>query len=219
MLCVASDNRGLPGRFPYHRSPSGHVFIGEMPENLGDHYAGGYQRIPESETDLAEMARCDAYRLELVHKHVGSGDFLEIGPWIGLVAYSALRAGYRLHALEREKRCVDFMNSLGIHAMQTSDPAQALRDDPATYDAIGMWHSIEHFPRPWGVLAAAASRLRPGGLMVVAAPNPESTQMRVRGKHWLHLDAPRHLHFLPADMIARIGREHGLELVESTCDD
>lgn len=219
LLCVASDNRGLPGLFPYYRSASGHLFLGEVPENLGDYYVGGYQKIPQGEAELAAMARKDAYRLDGIRPHVASGDFLEIGPWIGLVAYSAKQAGYRVHVLEREQRCVDLLNGVGINAMQTNDPARSLQDNPTTYDVIGMWHSIEHFPRPWEVIAAAAERLRPGGLLVIAAPNPESAQMRVLGKRWVHLDAPRHLHFLTAAMIAGIGRDKGLEVVDCTTDD
>lgn len=219
LLFVARDNRGKPGEFPYYRGPGGHIFIGEVPANLGDYYEGGYQPIPEDEAQLAQMAQEDAYRLDPVKSLMPEGDFLEIGPWIGLVSYSALKAGYRVHTLEREQRCVDLMNSVGIKARQTNDPAQALREDDATYDVIGMWHSIEHFPHPWEVIDAAAKRLRPGGVLLIAGPNPESAQMRVLGKNWLHLDAPRHLHFLPAADIERIGRENGLETVERTTDD
>ena len=216
---VAKDNRGLPGAFPYYRSPRGHLFIGAVPANLGDHYAGGYQAIPDTEAQLALMAEGDAYRLEPVRALVAEGDFLEIGSWIGLVAYSAKRSGYRVHVLEREQRCIDLLNGVGINAMQTDDPAQALADSDQTYDVIGMWHSIEHLPQPWAVIEAAARRLRPGGVLVIAAPNPESLQLQLLREHWLHLDAPRHLHFLTAAMVAEIGVANDLALVERTTDD
>lgn len=216
---VARDNRGLPGAFPYYRSPRGHLFIGAVPDNLGDHYAGGYQAIPATEAELATMAEGDAYRLDPVRALVPEGDFLEIGSWIGLVAYSAKRAGYRVHVLEREQRCIDLLQGAGINAMRTDDPAQALTESDRTYDVIGMWHSIEHLPRPWAVIEAAARRLRPGGLLVIAAPNPESLQLKLLQEHWLHLDAPRHLHFLPAAMVEEIGATNGLTLVERTTDD
>lgn len=219
LLFWAKDNRGKAGKFPYYRGASGHVFIGEVPENLGDYYEAGYQPIPQTEAELAAMATPEAYRLDLIRHLVPLGDFLEIGPWIGLTAYNALKAGYWVHTLERDQRCVDLMNRVGIKAVQTDDPADQLRQSDMTYDVIAMWHSIEHLPRPWEVIDAAAKRLNPGGVLLIAGPNPESAQFRVLGKNWLHLDAPRHLHFLPASTIEEIGRANGLETVERTTDD
>ena len=218
-LFDAGDNRGLPGTFGYWRGPSGHVFIGTVPENLGDHYEGGYQAIPETEAELAAMAEVDRYRLDPVRKLMPAGRFLEIGPWIGLVAYSARRAGYDVSALEMDERCVALLNRVGVRATRTSDPATALAQSGETFDVVGLWHSIEHLPRPWKVIDAAAAALNPGGLLVVAAPNPESAQMRVLGRYWLHLDAPRHLHLMTAAQYEEIGKRRGLETVLCTSDD
>ena len=218
-LFSAHDNRGLPGRFDYYRGANHHVFLGEIPANLGDHYAAGYQPIPHTETELARLSRDDAYRLDAVRRLVPAGDFLEIGPWIGLVAYAAKQAGYRVSAIEMSQPCVDLLNRVGIHATQANDPAKTLRDSGATYDVIGLWHSIEHMHAPWEVIAAASRALKPGGILVIAAPNPKSAQMRLFGRHWVHLDAPRHLHLLSADAYRRIGEDNGLALIDLTTDD
>lgn len=218
-LFDAADNRGLPGSFGYWRGPSGHVFLGTVPKNLGDYYAGGYQDIPGTEAELAKIAEVDRYRLDPVRALVPVGRFLEIGPWIGLVAYSAKQAGYEVSALEMDERCVALLNQVGVRATRTSDPATTLAQSGETFDVIGLWHSIEHLPRPWAVINAAAAALNPGGLLVVAAPNPESAQMRVLGRHWLHLDAPRHLHLMTAAQFEEVGQRCGLETVSCTCDD
>lgn len=218
-LFTAKDNRGLAGAFDYYRGPTGHVFIGEIPDNLGDHYAGGYQTIPQSEAELAELARGDAYRLDAVKRLVPAGAFLEIGPWIGLVSYSALKAGYDVSVLERSPDCVALLGGVGIDATRTDDPARTLAESGRRFDVIGLWHSIEHLPRPWEMIDVAAGALNPGGILVVAAPNPESAQMRVLGPRWVHLDAPRHIHFLTMGDVETIGARHGLEVVEKTTDD
>ena len=218
-LFTAKDNRGLPGEYDYYISPSGLVFISEIPADLSDHYLGGYQMIPSSEQELAEMALSEDYRLDQIGRWVSMGRYLEIGPWIGLTAYSALRRGYDVHTLEIDQACVDLMRRVGIKAMQTSDPAKTLSNLTEKFDVIAMWHSIEHMPRPWEVVAEAAKALAPDGVLLIAAPNPESAQFRLLGKYWYHLDAPRHLYFLPASMISDIGRKNGLNTVEATTDD
>lgn len=220
-LFAARDNRGHPGAFNYYRGTGGHVFIEAAPATLGEHYRGGYQAIPTSEAELATLAKGDAYRLDLVKRLVPRGRFLEIGPWVGLVAYSALKAGYDVSALEMSAQCVELMNSVGIKAVQTDDPAATLagtRGDGG-YDVIGLWHSIEHMAEPWKLIGTAAALVNPGGVLIIAAPNPQSAQFRVLGRHWLHLDAPRHLHLLTIGQYEAIGARHGLVTVEKTTDD
>jgi len=157
--------------------------------------------------------------LDLIKKLVPKGDYLEIGPWIGRVAYSAKKAGYNVSVIEMNDDCVSLLKRVGIHTIQSADPVQALADDPMTYDVIGLWHSIEHLPRPWEVIDQAAKRLNEGGILLVAGPNPESEQMKKLGKDWYHLDAPRHLYFLPASVVEEIGRKNGLELLDATTTD
>jgi hypothetical protein len=45
--------------------------------------------------------------------------------------------------------------------------------------------------------------LRPGGLLLVAVPNPGSLQARIAGAAWMHWDVPRHrLHLTPRGLTA-----------------
>ena len=218
-LLSARDNRGLPGTFHYWRAANGHIFLDPIPADLDAYYAEGYQPIPKDETELAEAAKGDAYRLDPIRRLKPGGTFLEIGPWIGRVAYSAKQAGYAVSVLERDGDCVDLLRRCGIDAIQSTDPAETLGTLGRTFDVIGLWHSIEHLPRPWEVIAAAARALNPGGLLVVAAPNPDSAQFRLFGKHWVHLDAPRHIHFLPIALIESIAANEGLISTLRTTDD
>jgi SAM-dependent methyltransferase len=218
-LLNAADNRGLPGTFHYWRGRNGHVFLDPIPADLDRYYAEGYQPIPQDEAALAEVARDDAYRLDPIKRIKPGGSFLEIGPWIGRVAYSAKLAGYAVSVLERDGDCVDLLRRAGIDSIHSVDPAETLAKLGRTFDVIGLWHSIEHLPRPWEVITAAARALNPGGLLVVAAPNPDSAQFRLFGKHWVHLDAPRHIHLLPIGVIESIAAKEGLVTLERTTDD
>ena len=83
------------------------------------------------------------------------------------------------------------------------------RDGP--FDVVAMWQVIEHLPNPREVLAAAAGSLAPGGVVVIATPNPAAFQFRVFGPRWTHLDAPRHLFLISAPTLSGVGRELGLE--------
>ena len=74
-------------------------------------------------------------------------------------------------------------------------------------DAVVMWHSLEHVPDPAAAMARAREMLRPGGVLVVGAPNIASLQASVGGRAWFHLDLPRHrTHFTPAGLRALMSR-------------
>lgn len=78
-------------------------------------------------------------------------------------------------------------------------------DLPGGWAAIVMWHALEHLREPAAELAAAAERLAPGGVLVVAVPNWGSPQARAFGPGWLALDLPRHLVHLPrATLLTRL---------------
>lgn len=77
-----------------------------------------------------------------------------------------------------------------------------------SFDAVTLWHVLEHLPDPRGALASAASLLREGGLLVIEVPNIASTTFRMTSTSWFPLDVPRHLqHFEPQHLDALLTDE------------
>lgn len=64
------------------------------------------------------------------------------------------------------------------------------------FDAITMWHTLEHFRNPRKVLKDVFQLLAPEGVLLIAVPDARGLQATIFGRFWLHLDVPRHLfHF------------------------
>jgi SAM-dependent methyltransferase len=107
--------------------------------------------------------------------------------------------------------CCQFLREVvGVPVWQSDDPVSALAD-AGQFDVVAMWHVIEHLENPRQVIEAAGASLRPGGILVIAAPNPGSLQFRLFGTRWTHLDAPRHLFLIPPAELVALGRSVGLE--------
>ena len=84
---------------------------------------------------------------------------------------------------------------------------------PGGFDAVTMWHVLEHLPDPFAAVARAAELVRPGGRIVISVPNIESLQAQFGGERWFHLDLPRHLfHFSPRSLSALV-EQAGLRVV------
>jgi SAM-dependent methyltransferase len=197
--------------FEYRRCERcGTLFLVDPPADLGSYYPEGYYGLDAlDDTEPTEQAK-----LELVLRHVGRGRLVEIGPGAGGFARAASRHGFGVTGVEMDERaCRHLRDEIGVEAVRSDDPAAALTElDPA--DAICAWHAIEHLADPWALVDAAASRLRPGGVLVIATPNPDALQLRLLGARWTHVDAPRHLSLIPAGALIERGRRAGLEPVE-----
>ena len=206
--------------FDYYRCAScGLIFLSPIPSDLGRYYPAQYYDIPRSETELAATAeRLQQWKLNVVTRFAKKGRLLEIGPAYGLFAYLAKRAGFEVTAIERDSRCCSYLReTVGIQVVEGTDVVNLVKMLPV-YDVIVLWQVIEHLEDPWGVLAAAAERLAPNGVLVVDTPNPEAFQFSVLGARWAHVDAPRHIVLIPASLLARHAKEQGLStLWQSAC--
>jgi SAM-dependent methyltransferase len=74
---------------------------------------------------------------------------------------------------------------------------------PGSFDAVTLWHVLEHLADPGASLRRIADWVAPGGALLVGVPNLASWQARVGGERWYHLDVPRHrTHFTPEGLDA-----------------
>lgn len=194
------------------------VFIDKPPTDLGIYYRNDYYSIPVLE-QLEKIANKDTNKIDLIRRFVESGKLLEVGPAFGVFAWQAKQVGFAVDVIEMDARCCDYLkNTLGVNVTQSDNPATAIAQLPC-HDVIAIWHVLEHLPNPVKFLEAAANNLKPGGVLVIAMPNPDAWQFKVMGRHWPHLDAPRHLTFIPEAWITRQASLLGLRKVFLTSDD
>lgn len=84
-----------------------------------------------------------------------------------------------------------------------------------SFDAITLWHVLEHFKEPKEVLKQANELLKDDGRLLIAVPNAAGLQARFSGKKWLHLDAPRHLFHFSYFALEKILNETGFKILRS----
>jgi 2-polyprenyl-3-methyl-5-hydroxy-6-metoxy-1,4-benzoquinol methylase len=218
---VGDRNRRITNDvFNYYRCPTCAIqFVSPIPDNLGRYYESDYYDIPDSLETLAVRAEPERFKIDIVRRFASGGRLLEIGPAWGNFSYLAKRAGFKVDAIELDEQCCQFLNGVvGIRAMHTGNIENTLHDI-GTYDVIALWHVIEHLPDPWTVLNLMAQKLNPGGVIVIAAPNPEAFQFRILGRYWAHIDAPRHLELIPSQALINHGRDLGLSALLVTTTD
>lgn len=202
-FCSLDYNRKITQEtFDHYRCPQCKlIFIAPIPNELSKYYPETYHGIPKSIEDLDTSSNREAYKIETVQRFSGRGRLLEIGPSYGSFIYLAKKAGYESEVIEMNKRCCQFLNEVvGVNVSNSNNPINVLQHKEP-YDVIALWHVIEHLPNLWATLDAVYESLKPGGIMILASPNPDAFQFKVLGRYWTHLDAPRHVMLIPIKLL------------------
>jgi len=159
-----------------------------------EYYGGGTGRFPASIEHLQRSLyhrRATAVETMLQRK----GSILDIGCGPGFLLREFRDRGWQVQgtefSLESAAHARDTLQ-LPISVGDVSD----LKFQDSSFDAVVMWHVLEHMIDPQGTVAQVARLLRPGGVLLCAVPNFGSAEARCARDKWFHLDVPRHLnHF------------------------
>jgi SAM-dependent methyltransferase len=130
---------------------------------------------------------------------------LEVGAGDGDLVSRMRERGFDAWGLEPSPAAAAAARRKGIEVVNAG--LEQAEVEPASQDAVVLWHSLEHLDDPAGALRRIASWLRPGGALVVAVPNLGGLQARIGGDRWFHQDVPRHrTHFTPRGATALLER-------------
>jgi 2-polyprenyl-3-methyl-5-hydroxy-6-metoxy-1,4-benzoquinol methylase len=217
------NNRVTEIPFDYYNcSMCGLVFLSPIPDDLAKYYRSDYiaYDIPTSLAELEAKAEKVRFRIDIVKKFAPiTGRLLEIGPSYGGFSFLAKQAGFTVDVVEMDSECCRFLQDVvGVNATCSNNVPLAL-EDKGQYDVIALWHVIEHFAEPWKVLDSLVNHLRPNGIIVISAPNPDSFQFKLFGRLWVHLDAPRHVSLMPVAWLTRFLEERGVRKIMVTTTD
>ena len=130
---------------------------------------------------------------------VQHGTLLDVGAGTGAFSNTMQRAGWKVTGLEPDETARQ--NALQIHGLQLipSDKLKDLLDNQ--FDAITLWHVLEHVHELHPYMSKFYSLLKQKGKLFIAVPNYTSLDAELYGEYWAAYDVPRHLyHFSPQSM-------------------
>jgi SAM-dependent methyltransferase len=79
----------------------------------------------------------------------------------------------------------------------------------AIYDAVTLWHVLEHLPNLDMQIEAISRTLKKSGWLILAVPNYKSLDAKYYKANWAAYDVPRHLWHFSKDSIKTIFEDHG----------
>lgn len=138
------------------------------------------------------------------------GNILDIGAGTGDFLALAKSDGWHVSAIEPSEKARRIAESKGV---LFTDATETLPEN--SFDAITMWHVLEHVPDPELQLAELKRLLKPNGVVLIAVPNFKSYDAQVYGEFWAAYDVPRHLWHFSRTAISKLAMKSGLKLDET----
>jgi 2-polyprenyl-3-methyl-5-hydroxy-6-metoxy-1,4-benzoquinol methylase len=153
-----------------------------------------------------------ASKRKLVISNTGlrSGRLLDTGCGTGAFLNEMKKGGWQVTGLEPDSGAREKAKEL--YGIQPLEPYALFDLTAASFDAITLWHVLEHVHDIHGYMARFKKLLAPNGRLIIAVPNYTSCDAEHYKNAWAAYDVPRHLyHFSPAAM-QQLAASHGFSL-------
>ena len=143
---------------------------------------------------------------------VQKGSVLDIGAGTGAFAQTMLQAGWAVTGLEPDT--LARQRALALHGLHLQDTSSLFRLPAQGFDAITMWHVLEHVHELQAYIEQIKILLKEKGRALIAVPNYTCYDAQLYGRYWAAYDVPRHLYHFSPKSLETLVRRHGFTLEE-----
>lgn len=178
------------------------------PSEIGRYYKSEYY-ISHSETNkgIVNWLYLRVRKLTLSSKRnfieeetgIKKGKLLDIGAGAGAFVHHMKEHDWQAEGVEPDSQAIE--RAKHQYNLQLNPSSHLFSLQTEIFDAITMWHVLEHVHDLHGYIRHIKSICKPGGKIFIAVPNYTSFDADHYESSWAAYDVPRHLyHFSPASM-------------------
>ncbi len=148
------------------------------------------------------------WKLHTITRYQTAGTLLDFGCGTGAFLNYCRHNGWAADGIEPS----DEPRTKATALTNVHIKSQITTDMPC-YDAITLWHVLEHIHELKDTLQAIISHLKKTGTLFIAVPNPISADARHYQQYWAGYDVPRHLWHFTKPTMSRLLEKVGLKIV------
>ncbi|MBL7920829.1 MAG: class I SAM-dependent methyltransferase [Bacteroidia bacterium] len=200
----------------------GFKFTNPRPENeiLGDYYKSE-DYISHSNTKKGIISRLyHAVRnytlkkkIQLVSKHVSRGTILDYGCGTGMFLKVCQDAGWKSFGMEPDEGARKIGSEMSLTVFENKVKLNEYTNSQK-FDAITLWHVLEHVTDLDDTLNFFKARLNDKGVLIIAVPNHTSFDAQYYKEFWAAYDVPRHLYHFHPQTIEKLLARFDFKLTE-----
>ena len=139
------------------------------------------------------------------------GSLLDVGCGTGAFLNVMKSKGWEVEGIEPDEDARKIANEL--YGIEVQEPAGFYNFPHGFFDAITLWHVMEHVHDLHLYIEQLKNLLTQSGKLYVAVPNYESLDGNIYRSFWAAYDVPRHLYHFSPRSVEVLMKQHGLKLV------
>jgi 2-polyprenyl-3-methyl-5-hydroxy-6-metoxy-1,4-benzoquinol methylase len=153
-----------------------------------------------------------AQKATLLAQHTKQkGNVLDIGAGIGIFLSAMKERGWEVKGVEPDEEARKKAQQL--FGMALDEPSALFRLQKGRYDAITLWHVLEHVHELHAYMEQLKELLAADGKIFIAVPNYLSADAAAYRNYWAAYDVPRHLYHFSPKAIEKLLAMHDLQLI------
>lgn len=137
---------------------------------------------------------------------VNQGKILDIGCGSGETLALLQESGWNGYGMDIDTKAIDIAKKRGIKNVIVGPYEKLSVYKDNYFDAIRMYHVIEHIDDPINCMRLAYKKLKKGGEIIIGTPNISSFIACYMKQYWYNLDSPRHLYLFSPYTLSRLAQ-------------
>lgn len=141
------------------------------------------------------------------------GMLLDVGSGTGTFVHTMAVAGWNVVGLEPDADAR--ITAVKQYNCDIYPSEELFRLPYGTYDAITLWHVLEHVHRLDEYVEQLKKLLAPHGKLIIAVPNYTSKDAAIYREYWASYDVPRHLYHFSPGSLRTLMEKHELNVIST----
>lgn len=153
-------------------------------------------------------------KLKLISSYVSRGTMLDYGCGTGMFLNVCKNDGWETYGMEPDDNARKMSIEKGLDVFSDKDKVSNRIADKK-FNAITLWHVLEHVTDMEATLSFFKSKLNDDGVLIIAVPNHVSYDAQYYKEFWAAYDVPRHLHHFNINSMTSLVEKAGFKFKES----
>lgn len=141
---------------------------------------------------------------------LAKGNLLDIGSGTGAFLNAMKEKDWQVKGIEPDEDARQLASQL--YGLRVEEPITINELQDASFDAITLWHVLEHVHHLHEYVEQLKRLLKLRGKLFIAVPNYQSKDAAIYRLYWAAYDVPRHLYHFSPESINVLMQKHGLKI-------
>jgi len=152
-------------------------------------------------------------KVNLIQQFTNKGKVLDIGSGTGHFVAALQQANIDVVGVEPDQDARSF--AWREHKVELQSKEALKGFDSNSFDAITLWHVLEHIPSLDEDISEVYRLLKEDGKLFIAVPNRNSYDAKNYLSYWAAYDVPRHLHHFREKDIKQLFQRNSFQLINT----